>query len=256
MNLAEPVNAVFIAGPTDAVDVQKIAETTGIETQPIDLTATAGPGADGAAPAEVAAAYGAALAEVRHIRPNDFRRSFAPYQGKRLIMQKTLRAISVMATVSLVVLGAYLQLKVFRKARYISQLEKNLTEDYRTIMRGADPPRSMPIVTRLQNVLAQLEKAQAGAIGDENSIPAKLTYILEAINKTPESIDLNVTNIDVTTSRMSLGGDTNQRASTIALFDALSTHPKLQKVGEQWGQKGNRDVFTVNLELEKGQASK
>ena len=256
MNLAEPVNAVFVAGPADALDAQKIAQTTGIETQVIDLAQTAGAGADGAAPAEFAMAYGAALAEVKRIRPNDFRRSFAPYQGKRLMMQKTLRAISIMATVSMVVLGAYLQLKVFRKASYISQLDKNLTQDYRTIMRGADPSKNRSILSSLQNTYVNLDKARSGAIGDENSIPAKLTYILEAINKTPESIDLNVTNIDLTASRMGLGGDTSRRDNTLVLFDALATHPKLQKVGEQWGQKGNRDVFTVNLELEKGKVTK
>ncbi len=252
MNLPESVNAVFIAAPTDAVDPQKIAETTGIDTQTIDLAAIAGQAADNVPPTGFAMACGAALAEVKHIRHNDFRRSFSPYQGKRLIMQKTLRAISIMATVSMIVIGAYMQLKVFRKQNYISQLEKNLVEDYRAVMYGADPPRSMPIPTRLQSEYTKVSKIRGGEIGDESSIPAKLTYMLEAINKTPVNIDLNVSNISLAGNRMNLRGDTNRRASTLTLFGALTGHNRLQKVSERLDQKGNRDVFSIDLELSKG----
>jgi hypothetical protein len=255
MNLSEPVTEVFIDGPPDAVDTAKIAETTGIGIQAIDLAAMAGTAANGTAPTELAMACGAALAQVKRIRPNDFRRSFAPYQGRRLVLQKTLRAISIMVTVSMLVLGAYAQLKVFRKQNYVSQLEKNLAEDYRTVMYGADPPRSMPIATRLQSEYTKLNKIRGDGIGDESSIPAKLTYMLEAINGTPANIDLNVISIDLTGSRMSLRGDTNRRASTLTLFSAFMSHPKLQKIGEQWSEKSNRDVFTVNLELRKGKGA-
>ncbi|MBE0534908.1 MAG: hypothetical protein IH624_04500 [Phycisphaerae bacterium] len=260
MNLAEPIDAVFVAGLADAPDTGKLSETTGLQVHAMDLAALVGdgqtPAADDISPTEFAMAYGAALSEVKHIRASDFRQSFAPYQGKRLILQKTLRAISVMVTISMVVLGIYMQLKVFRKHNYISQLEKNLTEDYRTIMYGVDPPRNMPVLTKLGSVYSQVLKIRGGEIGDESSIPAKLTYMLQSINETPESIDVNIASIDVTGNRMSLGGDTNRRASTLALFNSFTAHPKLQKVSERLDQKGNRDVFTIDLELKKGKIAK
>jgi hypothetical protein len=256
MNADEPVTAVFIAGENDALDTQKLAQSTGLDIETIELSTMVGAAdaakINGTAPAEFAMAYGAALTEVKHVRPYDFRRSFAPYQGKRMIMQKTLRMISVMVTITMVALGIYLQLKVLKKANYIAELEKNLIEDYREIMYGANPPKSTPIITKLNSVLVQVTKIRGGELGDESSIPAKLTYMLEAINGTPESIDLNVTSIDLTNNRMSLNGDTNRRDNTVALFNAMDAHPKLQKVAWRHDQKSNRDVFTIDLELTKG----
>ena len=252
MNLPEPPGAIFLAAPPDAIDAAKLTERTGIDTQIIDLSAMTGVPPDETAPTEFAVACGAALAQVKHIRPNDFRRSFAPYQGKRLIMQKALRAISIMATISLVVLGAYLQLKIFRKHNSIAQLEKNLVEDYRAVMYGADPPRNISLTRRLETEYMRLKKEKEGGIADESSVPAKLTYMLEAINSIPNNVDLNVSTINLAGNRMSLRGDTDGRASTLTLFRVLTEHPKLQKVSERLDQKGFRDVFTIDLELTKG----
>ena len=81
MNADEPVTAVFIAGENDALDTQKLAQSTGLDIETIELSTMVGAAdaakINGTAPAEFAMAYGAALTEVKHVRPYDFRRSFA-----------------------------------------------------------------------------------------------------------------------------------------------------------------------------------
>ena len=85
--------------------------------------------------------------------------------------------------------------------------------------------------------------------GDDNSVPAKLTYILEAINSAPAKIDIKVNTLTVSEKTMRIIGDTKSRPATLALFKSIKDHPKLKKSNENLEQSGSRDSFTIDLEL-------
>lgn len=256
LNPPEPINGILMAGEIDDVDIKTIAERTGIDIQKIDLfsmiDSTGSDPGDSKSSADFAMAYGAALAEIKRIKPSDFRQSFSPYQGKKLILQKSLRAISIFVTISMVALGIFFQSKVIKKKNYISQIEKNLVADYSATMYGRKPAGRAPIRSQLNSAYNKVKTIKDGkGFGDESSVTAKLTFILEAMNNSPKNIDLNVASITISSKAMRVTGDTNSRASTLALFDSFKKHEKLNKTLEDLTGDNNRDKFGITLELKK-----
>jgi len=256
MNLHEPVDSLLIAGQTDQLDVKALSESTGIAAETIDLTALTGADqsllADCASQVEFVMACGAAIAEIKRIKTSDFRRSFAPYQGKRMVLQRTLRTTSIFVSISMIVLALYFQLKVMRINGYVGDLDRKMAGEYVKAMYGREPRSDMSILRQLDRAHKKVERIKkGGAFGDEGSVPAKLTYMLEAINKSPKKIVLNVSTVDVTTKTMSLTGNTRRRADTLALLNSFKSHPKLVKGYVSYDEKANRDAFTIHLNLKK-----
>lgn len=259
LNPPEPVNGILLAGQIDDVDIKTIAERTGIDTQKIDLlrmvesTDAADP-RDCQSQTAFALAYGAALAELKRIKPSDFRQSFSPYQGKKLILQRSLRAISIFVTISMVALGIFFQSKVIKKKNYIAQLEKNLIADYSEVMYGRKPTniKRKPLRSQLNTAYNKIKSIKDGkGFGDESSVTAKLTFILEAMNDSPKNIDLKIATVSVSSKSMRVTGNTNSRASTLALFNSFKKHEKLNKTLEDVTGDNNRDKFGITLELKK-----
>ena len=256
LNPTEPVNGILFAGETDDIDIKIIAERTGLDSQKIDLFRMAD--STGSDPRDCqfqtafAMAFGAALVELKRIKPCDFRQSFSPYQGKRLILQRSLRAISIFVTISMVALGIFFQSKVIKKKNYISQLDKNLRADYSAAMYGRKPAGRAPIRSQLNSAYNKVKIIKDGkGFGDESSVTAKLTFILEAMNASPKNIDLKITTVSISSKSMRVTGDTNSRASTLALFNSFKKHEKLNKTLEDVSGDNNRDKFGITLELKK-----
>lgn len=175
--------------------------------------------------------------------------SINPYQGRKRIMQKTLRIIGVSATVLMLAVGIFFQLKVFQKTKYISQLNRKLSSDYSAIMFGKEPPAQEPIHSKLKREYKRILRIKSGqSVGDENSVTARLTFIFEAINNAPKNIDLKINTISVTSKTMRIIGDTSGRKGTLALFKAIKDHPKLSVSQQNLKQSGARDTFTITLE--------
>jgi hypothetical protein len=253
-NFNQPLTDLLLAGDTHSIDPENLTKTTGLKTQIADIAQILG--ADPAplekcpSIAHPAIACGAATAETAKTTKADFREDFAPYQGRKRIMQKALRVLSVSLTILLIAVGAHFQLQVLKNKNYTKRLEKRAAADYSDAMYGRNPPAREPIVSKLQLELLNAKKIQAGlGPGDDNSPPAKLTFILEAVNNVPKNVDLKITDISITQKTMRITGDTNSRQSTLELFNAVKKHPKLKKSHENLSQKGNRDTFIINLEL-------
>ena len=256
MNLEKPIDSLFVADQSsDQPDIKALSQTTGIPAQTLDPSALARVDksllADCDSQVEFAMACGAAIAEIKHIKPNDFRQSFAPYLGKKMIMQRTLRITSVFVTISMIALGLYFQLKVMRINGYIGDYDKKMRSDFTAAANYGKQPRSkISIIRQLELIHSNVKRIKKGDFGDEGSIPAKLTYMLEAINKAPPKLSLQVTKINVTTRTMGLDGSTNKRSSTLALFNSFKEHSKLRKTYESYDEKV-RDKFTIQLALKK-----
>lgn len=247
-----PVTSMYIAGITDGLDTDLISERTSLKIETLSLTQICNiePTVFEDAPAEFrfAVAYGLALGELTKAKKYDFRQDFNPYQGKKLILQKTLRLISVSLTVLMLAAGIFFQLKIFRKNDYINRLNKNLSKDYSAVMFGKSPPPAEPIASKLKREYNRILKIKSGQIaGDDQSVTAKLTFLFEAISKAPSDIDLNIHTISLTAKTTRIIGDT-KRGKRRLLFKAIKDHPKLKVSSQNLKQSGNRDTFTVTLD--------
>jgi len=252
LKLARPVSSLLIAGRAGNIDYDRLAERTGLEIQTIDLPLP--PGADQSASAAqtpdagFAIAYGSALSELTKTGKTDFRRDFAPYMGKKLVLQKALRLISISVTILILAAGAHFQVQVLRKNNYTNRLDEKTRAEYSAVMLGRKPPAQEPIPSRLKREYTTILKREKGLIGDDESIPAKLTRIFEALNSSPKKINLHVDTIAITPKSMRITGDTNKRSSTLSLFNAFKKK-KFKILQQNLSQKGSRDTFSITLEL-------
>ncbi len=249
----QPITSLMIAGKIQSIDTEALAARTDLEVGSFSLTELIGASDEAIDeaidPTALTAAYAAALTEITRATPNDFRKDFNPFQGRKRILQKTLRTISVSLTILMIALGIYFHMKVMQKNKGIRQLHEKSSDDYKAVMFGKSPPPVEPIHARLKREYNKLQRIKTGqSFGDENSVTARLTFIFEAINNTPQNIDVKINTISVTTKTMKIIGDTNSRKSTLALFKAINDHPKLIKGTDSLKQSGARDAFTVTIE--------
>ena len=244
--------AITLIDPVDRVNAEMLAERTGLEisvespeqklaqTLASDAEMTCG---------QLLIAYGASLADRPRIRYADFRRDFMPYQGKRKVMEGSLRLIAISLTLLLVGIAGFFQLKAFRMNRYSRQLEDKMMQQYKAVMYGKTPTKGASPITILKRDYAQAQRDKEGAGGgDSKSPPAKLTFFFEVVNKLPQKIDVKVQQIKVTEKTMTVKGDTNARSSSRALIDAIKKHPAITVGSEQLRQDGNRDGFDITID--------
>lgn len=115
-------------------------------------------------------------------------------------------------------------------------------------MMGKKPPAQEPIPLRLKREYNTILKREKGLIGDDESIPAKIARIFEALNDSPGKIDLRIDNIAITQKSIRVTGDTNKRSGTLSLFNSLKKK-NFRIPQKNLTQKGNRDTFSITLEL-------
>lgn len=249
----QATNALLLSGVVENIEYEKLAERTGLEIQVLDLAATvhADEGTLGEcnSATDFVIAYGAAMSDFKKVAKTDFREDFSPYLGRKRIIQKALRFVSISLTIMMVVVGMYFQWKVIRKSTYISQLNSKGLKDYSAIMKGAKPKAREKMSSRLQREFKGISDKQSGNI-DSGSAPAKLMYLLKAFNDLPKSVDLNVESVTISAKTLRVKGDTNSRKSTQELYKSLKEQPGFRIASQNTKQNVNRDVFTVNIEME------
>jgi len=252
LKLARPVTSLLIAGRAENIDYDELAERIGLEIQTIELplptSADQSTSAAQTTDAGFAIAYGSALSQLVRTGKTDFRQDFAPYIGGKLVLQRTLRFISVCVTIMILAAGAHFQVQVLRKNNYTNRLNEKMSTEYSAVMLGKKPPAQEPMPSRLKREYNTIFKREKGLIGDDASIPAKLTRIFDALNSAPKKIDLKIDNISITPKSMRITGDTNKRSSTLSLFNAFKKK-KLKVQQPNLVQKGGRDTFSITLEL-------
>ena len=249
----QAVSALLLSGYLENIDYDQLAERTGLEIQTLDLPASVSAGLttlnDCASATAFTIAYGAAMSDFKKMRRTDFREDFSPYQGRRLIVQKTLRILSISITIMMLAVGVYFQSKVIRKHSYIASLDAKGNLDYSVIMAGKKHKGPEKMTSKLKRELKNVKSRQAGGNIDDESAPAKLTYIFKAFNSLPANIDFNVESITISAKTIRIKGDTNSKSSTLKLYSSLKAQPKLKIVSQTGGTKAGRDTFNVNLEL-------
>lgn len=250
-------NCLKVFDAAESVDCRTLAEKIGIATEPVDLaqlTGTAGEALPGRAEfIDFAIACGAALTGLTKTEKVDFRPDFMPYQGRKVRLQKALKVLSISVSVLLLAVGLYFQLRLLTTNRYCHRLRQKLQKDYAAVMFGKKLPSKEGPAGRLKRELIRIRKIKSGQLSaaGEDSVSAMLTYILEAINQTPDKVDLSIDSISVSPKSIVIAGDTNKRGNTIILFDTINRHPRLTRAQSTYESKAGRDKFRVTVALKK-----
>jgi len=256
-----PLKSVVLMGCIDAIDRDWLAQRSGLEIgvqQPDKEMGRTASVQEGIGCHELMIAYGAALAAKTRGHKTDFRRDFMPYQGRRKVLEGSLRVIAISVTILLVTIAVFFQLKAFRMNRETGKLQAKLISEYQAVTYGKTPPRGMSVLSSLNRELSRAKQMEAGmGGGDDKSVPAKLTFFLDAVNKTPKNVDVNIRQITVTERSMKVVGDTNSRPATESLFNQVKNHPRITMNGETMRVSGdNRDAFQFNVEPKKTGAAR
>ena len=255
MNTAEPITSLLIADSSQSVDPDDLAERTALDVASIDLLTTSGANPsmldDNTSATDFTIAYGAALAEIKHTKTSDFRQDFSPYQGRKVIIQNSLRIIGVAMIIVLCAIGVYFQTQAYRKNQDVELMTKKLTNEYKAVMFGKEPPSRQPVLTKLESTFRGLEKQKSGQIsGDDRTLSTILNCVLESFNAPSlKNIKIEIDSVSITTKSIKIIGSTAARSHTLKLFKAIDSHTRLTRGPFTYKSSKSRDIFTVSVEL-------
>ena len=255
MNTGQPIKSLMLDDSTNNVDCDVLTQRTSLDIGRVDLMASTGANPsildENTAPSDFSIAYGAALAELKKTGTTDFRQDFMPYQGRKMLIERSLRIMSVSMTVVLLAIGAYFQLNANWKNQDANTVQEKTQKDYAAIMAGKEHTSKEAFSSKLARIKNTLEKRGSGQMaGDDRSVAATITFVLEALNSDLlKGIKIDVDSIGITNKSIKLSGSTTSRRNALEFFKAIDEHPRLKKVTDQIKPSGSRFGFTVNIEL-------
>lgn len=255
--LEKPEN-LKVFDTSDTVDCTQLAGALDIEVQGQNLAAllkkTSFENSENKAQTvdslDMVIAAGAAIGQLTKADKVDFRPDFMPYLGKKVVLEKTLKVVSISVVAILFAIGLYLQMQMLTTNRYRSRLRTKLKNEYAIAMPGQHFPRTENPVSKLRRERSRIEDVKAGFLsaGGDDSVAAKLTFLLEALNNTPKEVNLDIGTITITTKNISVMGSTSSRGY-LKLFNSIDKHPKLQRGQSTYESKNNRDNFRITVAL-------
>lgn len=245
---AGPIGCLKFFDSAGIVDSRQLGEKLGIDIEDIDLRGKLQPETDCADPIDFAIAYGAALALSEKGRSVDFREDFSPFQGKKLRLQKTLKAAAISVTILLIAVGLYFQTQLFSVSRGNNNLRSKFAKDYAEVTLNKLPEKSeiKDAVRELGKLKRQIENEKKGLITDEKSISSNLTLVLAAFNKCAAQTKLNIDTITVTTNDILIMGDTSSRQNRQRFFETVRNNG-LEILRESYALKDGRESFRITV---------
>lgn len=244
----ETPNRLAIIDPSGSVSCEQLSQRLGMPVENIEFTESAGlepEPMEGCSDAAFGAiAFGAALGAISRAARPDFRTDFAPYQGRKILIEKTVRILSISLTVLMLTIGLYFQLRTFRMKDYTSRLHTKLEKQYVALMRDRNMPADF--IRKLNSEVNRLKAGTTGRRMGEESVPELLTFTLDALNKTDSAIDLNIDSISIREKSVLIIGDTRSRQHT-RLFQIIDGHPRLRKGPSTYSHSKGRDNFRLTV---------
>jgi hypothetical protein len=231
-------------------DLYKLGSLISMDVRPFDLESVVSPMSPGIERdklVDFAIASGACLGYTESVHV-DFRRDFQPYQGRKLMLENALKTLSICATVMFLALGLFFQFKVFKQNSYNSRLNEKFQQQYTTVV--LHPTKGMDPLQALRSELANVRQVKHGQ--NENgqvSVTTMLTYVLEVLSSTKS--DVKIDTVKIGSKNVIITGDTGDRNSTIAFFNAIDAHKALKTSQNSDEFKAGRDRFQVTI-LPKG----
>jgi len=199
---------------------------------------------------ELAIACGAALVAQQKYESVNFRDDFAPYQGRKLRLQKAFKFLSISVTVLLLAVGMYFQLQLIQARRYHQRLRNRFEADYLAVVLDEKnlPAKTRTALRKLGSELRRIESENKGLfdLTGKKAVTAKLQLLLEAFNNTAKQTNLQLDTISITTKSISISGSTSSRKKTLKLRDAIK-NVKLGSLQENLRIKAGRDNFNITI---------
>lgn len=198
---------------------------------------------------DVVLAYGAALGLSDKVNSVNFRNDHMPFLGKKMRTQRAVRFLSISLTILLLSLGVFVHSRLLLENQNREILRAKLEPDYLAVMPGKKelPETMKTAVYDLERALRVLKAEKTGVGADQESVSARMTTVLQALNGCAKRTNLNVESINITGSGIILNGATSGQTETNLLFETLS------KQGFELGNQtfGKDGAFTVTLNVKK-----
>ncbi len=194
-----------------------------------------------------AVACGAAMINFVKCPRIDFRKKFMPYQGRKKVVEFSLRLIGIAIAILFFSLAFNWSSSYRTSSNDTNVIKAQIKKEYSAAMKGR---RMTSAPTKdLKSELNKLKRIKSGdSVGDDSTVPSRLRQILEAINKTPSGIGLKIKTISISNSHIRVDGSTSSRSNTQKLLAQLRRHKKLKVSQETLKQVGNEDSFMITLE--------
>lgn len=250
---AKDIQKVLIYDSTGKVDIAGLSRNASVPIEPFGteqvITSLIAPSSE-VDNLDVIIAAGAAAGLLTKCERIDFRPDFMPYQGKKEILEKGIKILSLCLLLLFVAIGAYLHMQYYKTSSYRNKLNEKFKAEYSIAMPGAKFISSRDAAGKLKREINKIKDVRSGllsAAGDD-SVEAKLTFLFEAVNSVPKNIDIDIEKIAVTTKTMTITGSTSN-GGHLQLFGAVDKHPKLVKANSTYEGKDNRDHFRLTIDL-------
>jgi hypothetical protein len=202
---------------------------------------------------DFALAYGAALGLADKTNTVNLRSDHMPFLGKKMRLQKAVRFLSVSLTVLLLALGVFVHSQLLRENQHREALRAKLEPDYLAVMRGkAELPKTMKTaVSDLEAALRKIKAEKTGIGADQDSVSAKMTLVLQALNACAAKTGLSIDTILISQTTITIDGTTAGHGRTVdLLFPAMEKHG-LAVLPNRVDPDGDHDKFSVTLGVKK-----
>jgi hypothetical protein len=249
---AGPVNQLCLFDARDEVSADKLAERVGRQVMVCDLAGMAAAGPDNVAgcsnAVDFALAYGAALTFPEKDKGVNFRNDHMPYEGVKFRTNRALKFLSIAATVLLLAVGVYFQAQWMHVSKMRADICGKFEPDYIAVMPGKTklPSPVKKAVKELEKEVTSLmsEKGIKGA--PQESISAKLTLVLQALNGCAAQTGLAIDTISITTKTIQINGSTTSRRSTDSVLEAMKKTGLIVQ-DHRVTADGDRDSFNMTV---------
>lgn len=253
LSMGESVGGLHAFDICGEVVPQSVGEKAGMPVHACELATLAGIDsaqiADCPNVVDVVLAYGAALGLSDKGNSVNFRNDHMPFLGKKMRTQRAVRFLSISLTILLLSLGVFVHSRLLLENQNRETLRAKLEPDYLAVMRGKKqlPETMKTAVYDLERALRVLKAEKTGVGADQESVSARMTTVLQALNGCAKRTNLNVESINITGSGIILNGATSGQTETNLLFETLS------KQGFELGNQtfGKDGAFTVTLNVKK-----
>lgn len=237
--------------------LQSVGERTGLPAQACELAAMAGVDstqvADCPNMVDFALAYGAALGLSDKVNSVNFRNDHMPFLGKKIRVQRSVRFLSISLTILFLSLGLFFHAQLLKENQNRQSLRSAFEPDYLAVMPGKKqlPDKMKTAVYDLKRAHQILVAEKTGVGADQESVTARLTMVLQALNGCAERTGLDIDSINIAGSSIILNGATSGPTETNLLFETLAKQGF--ELGNQTLGGGDKDKgkFTVTLSVKK-----
>jgi len=171
-------------------------------------------------------------------------------------MQRALKFAAASVTILLIALGIYFHAQLFRANSARADLRRRFAGDYSDVAleKLRDDVDIKRAVRELGSLKRRIEREKKGLDPADESVSSKLTLVLAAFNKCAKQTDLNIKTINISSSSITITGDTSGSSAGQVLYRTVKNNG-LDIIKEGFEMKAGRWHFNVRVKPKDSQRS-